>query len=123
MTSSGSKKKAAQEAKKKVSRATKPDPRPAFSEKALPLHGKKPATRNTIAPAAAPGAEVARPAPPAPEPQANERPICWIELVKSGSVFIARSNITGGSPREYKNRVLEDMLTELIVELQEEIQE
>ena len=47
-------------------------------------------------------------------------PLCYIEIVKNGTVFVARSNINGTS-REYKNHILEDMLTELVVDLQEEI--
>ena len=48
--------------------------------------------------------------------------LCYIEILKNGSMFIARSNVNGTS-REYKNHVLEDMLTELVVDLQEEIQD
>lgn len=51
-----------------------------------------------------------------------EEPLCYIELFKNGTVFLARSNVRGTS-REYKNHVLEDMLTELVVDLQEEITE
>ncbi|HLE47665.1 MAG TPA: hypothetical protein VI818_05155, partial [Candidatus Thermoplasmatota archaeon] len=90
----------------------------------LPLKGKK-----VVMPKAPPPAKttepitVAQPATPAPEPAGNEKQLCWIELVKNGNVFIARSHTGVGAAKEYKNRVLEDMLTELIVELQEEIQE
>ena len=51
-----------------------------------------------------------------------DQPLCYIEILKSGTVFLARSNVNGTS-REYKNHVLEDMLTELVVDLQEEILE
>jgi hypothetical protein len=51
-----------------------------------------------------------------------EGPLCYIEILKSGTMFLARSNVNGTS-REYKNAVFEDMLTELVVDLQEEIQE
>lgn len=51
-----------------------------------------------------------------------EPPLCHIEILKNGTLFIARSTVNGTS-REYKNHVLEDMLTELVVDLQEEIQE
>lgn len=51
-----------------------------------------------------------------------EGPLCYIEILKSGTMFLARSNINGTS-REYKNAIFEDMLTEIVVDLQEEIQE
>jgi hypothetical protein len=51
-----------------------------------------------------------------------DSPLCYIEILKSGTVFLARSHINGTS-REYKNAVFEDMLTELVVDLQEEIQD
>jgi hypothetical protein len=95
-------------------------------ENALPLKGKKVlGPKNAQPPAPEKGdAPLAAPTPtPTAQPVGNEKPLCWIELVKSGNVFIARSNAAGGTTKEYKNRVLEDMLTELIVELQEEIQE
>ncbi len=109
-----------------TSAARKTMPQGPSIENALPLKGKKvlgaknlqpPAPERGDAPLAAPTAL------PAAAPVGNEKPLCWIELVKSGNVFIARSNAAGGTTKEYKNRVLEDMLTELIVELQEEIQE
>ena len=52
-----------------------------------------------------------------------EKPLCVIEIAKNGTVFVARSMANGGSTKEYKNRIFEDMLTELVVDLQEEIQE
>jgi hypothetical protein len=51
-----------------------------------------------------------------------EGPLCYIEILKSGTMFLARS-VVNGTSREYKNTVFEDMLTELVVDLQEEIQE
>lgn len=48
--------------------------------------------------------------------------LCYIEIFKNGTLFLARSHVNG-STREYKNHVFEDMLTELVVDLQEEIQE
>jgi hypothetical protein len=95
-------------------------------ENALPLKGKKVlGPKNAPPPAPEKGdSPLASPTPtPAAELAGDEKALCWIELVKSGNIFIARSNAAGGTTKEYKNRVLEDMLTELIVELQEEIQE
>jgi len=51
-----------------------------------------------------------------------EGPLCHIEILKSGTMFLARSHLNG-TTREYKNAVFEDMLTEIVVDLQEEIQE
>ena len=51
-----------------------------------------------------------------------DQSLCYIEILKNGNVFLARSTINGTS-HEYKNPIFEDMLTELIVDLQEEIQE
>lgn len=96
---------------------------PAPSQRTLRVGGKKVAAKSPSTPPVAAPSVPAAPAVASPEPKANERPLCWIELVKSGNVFVARSNTHNGVHKEYKNRVLEDMLTELIVELQEEIQE
>ena len=109
-----------------ASAAKRQAPQAPSVENALPLKGKKVlGPKNAPPPAPEKGeAPLAAPTPtPAPVVVGNEKPLCWIELVKSGNVFIARSNAAGGTTKEYKNRVLEDMLTELIVELQEEIQE
>lgn len=51
-----------------------------------------------------------------------DNPLCYIEIFKNGTVFVARSHVNGTN-REYKSHVFEDMLTELVVDLQEEIQE
>ncbi|HLE46989.1 MAG TPA: hypothetical protein VI818_01730 [Candidatus Thermoplasmatota archaeon] len=116
--------KGAKAAPSKVSAPKKPSGPPVVNP--LPLKGKKVVGPKTPTPPS----KVVTPEPvvvpptPAPEPLAgNEKQLCWIELVKNGNVFIARSHTGAGAAKEYKNRVLEDMLTELIVELQEEIQE
>jgi hypothetical protein len=51
-----------------------------------------------------------------------DEPLCQIEIFKNGTLFIARSQANGGPSKEYKNHVLEDMLTELVVDLQEDIE-
>lgn len=51
-----------------------------------------------------------------------DEPLCHIEIAKDGTIYIARTTSQGVS-KEYKNRVLEDMLTELVVDLQEDIAE
>jgi hypothetical protein len=51
-----------------------------------------------------------------------DEPLALIEINKSGTLFVARSTLNGVK-KEYKNQVLEDMLTELVVDLQEDINE
>lgn len=47
-------------------------------------------------------------------------PICHIEVIKEGKEFVIRARLSDGSTREYRNAVLEDVLTEMINDLQEE---
>jgi len=49
--------------------------------------------------------------------------ICHIEIIRDGSDFVARVHLADGSSREYRNEVFEDALTEMILELQEELSE
>src|SRR5688500_3196112 len=97
MSTSPSKKPAAKKAPS-ASASRKNVPAAPPLENALPLKGKKvlgpknappPAPEKGDAPLAAPTAL------PAAAPVGNEKPLCWIELVKSGNVFIARSNAAG----------------------------
>ena len=46
-----------------------------------------------------------------------------IEVFKDGPRFIARARTEDGSKREYKNQSFEDLLTEMLTDLAEEIQE
>lgn len=46
-----------------------------------------------------------------------------IELFKDGPRFIARARDAEGTKREYKNQHFEDLLTELLTDIQEEIVE
>lgn len=46
--------------------------------------------------------------------------LCQIEIVKDGHVFIARTETDAGS-KEYKNTVFEDLLTEMLITLQEQM--
>ena len=43
-----------------------------------------------------------------------------IEILKDGDYFIVRVHLTDGSIREYRHHVLEDVLTEMVIDLQEE---
>lgn len=46
--------------------------------------------------------------------------LCHIEIVKDGHHFIARTTTDAGE-KEYKNTVFEDMLTEMLITLQEQL--
>jgi len=48
--------------------------------------------------------------------------LCQIEILKEGHFFIARTETAGGT-KEYKNTVFEDMLTEMLITLQEQMAE
>lgn len=49
-----------------------------------------------------------------------EESLCQIQILKDGREFIARTQSQTGGNREYRNAVFEDLLTELIIDLQEE---
>lgn len=49
--------------------------------------------------------------------------VCHIEISKEGREFVARANLCGGGTREYRNQVFEDLLTEMVIDLQEELGE
>ena len=49
--------------------------------------------------------------------------VCHIEIIKEGKDFVIRAKLADGSIREYRNPVLEDVLTEMINDLQEELTE
>ncbi len=46
-------------------------------------------------------------------------PVCQIEIAKEGRFFSARAYLASGAIKEYKNTVFEEVLTELVVDLQE----
>ncbi len=48
--------------------------------------------------------------------------LAHIEILKDGHFFIARTQTDTGD-KEYKNTVFEDMLTEVIITLQEQLTE
>jgi hypothetical protein len=47
--------------------------------------------------------------------------LCQIEIVKDGHFFIARTQTEGAADKEYKNTVFEDLLTEMVITLQEQL--
>ncbi|HEX2065735.1 MAG TPA: hypothetical protein VHI93_02885 [Candidatus Thermoplasmatota archaeon] len=65
--------------------------------------------------------------PPAVVPKAGLQKVagrdtlCQIEIVKDGHFFIARTQTEGAPDKEYKNTVFEDLLTEMVITLQEQL--
>ncbi|MCK5347266.1 MAG: hypothetical protein KAR20_27845 [Candidatus Heimdallarchaeota archaeon] len=49
--------------------------------------------------------------------------VCHIEILKDGQDFVARVHLFDGSTKEYRHQVFEDALTEMVIDLQEEIVE
>ena len=49
--------------------------------------------------------------------------VCHIEIVKDGRDFVARVHLVDGSTKEYRHQVFEDALTEMVIDLQEELAE
>jgi hypothetical protein len=50
-------------------------------------------------------------------------PICKIEVVKDGRFFAAIAYLDGGKIKEYRHPVFEEVLTELVVDLQDILEE
>ena len=46
-----------------------------------------------------------------------------IEILKEGGYFIVRVHLTDGSIREYRHKNFEDVLTEMVIDLQDEASE
>jgi len=49
--------------------------------------------------------------------------ICNIEIIKAGVDFVVKVHLPNGSIRKYRNHVFEDVLTEMVIDLQEELSE
>ncbi|MCD6411168.1 MAG: hypothetical protein J7L20_01890 [Thermoplasmata archaeon] len=49
------------------------------------------------------------------------KPICYIKIIKDGRDFVIRAKLAKGVEREYRNPILEDVLTEMLNDLQEEL--
>ncbi|MGB1698196.1 MAG: hypothetical protein ACPHK8_07330 [Thermoplasmatota archaeon] len=47
--------------------------------------------------------------------------LCHIEIMKEGHHFIATTETADGKEKEYKNTVFEDMLTEILISVQENL--
>jgi hypothetical protein len=46
-------------------------------------------------------------------------PLCKIEIIKDGRDFAARAHLSSGSIKEYRHPVFEEVLTEMVIDLQE----
>lgn len=49
--------------------------------------------------------------------------ICNIEIIKDGMYFVARVELSDGKNKEYRHQNFEDVLTEMVIELQDELGE
>ena len=49
--------------------------------------------------------------------------VCNIEIIKAGIYFVVKVHLADGSIREYRHHVFEDVLTEMVIDLQEELSE
>jgi len=49
--------------------------------------------------------------------------VCHIEIIKDGRDFVARAHLASGAIKEYRHAVFEDVLTEMVIDLQEELSE
>jgi hypothetical protein len=50
-------------------------------------------------------------------------PLCQIEIIKDGRDFAVRAYLASGSIKEYRHPVFEEVLTEMVVDLQELLEE
>jgi len=49
--------------------------------------------------------------------------VCHIEILKDGQDFVARVHLHDGTTKEYRHQIFEDALTEMVIDLQEEMVE
>ena len=49
--------------------------------------------------------------------------ICNIEIIKDGAYFVVKVHLADGSIREYRHHVFEDVLTEMVIDMQDELSE
>jgi hypothetical protein len=54
---------------------------------------------------------------------ASMETVCHIEILKDGRDFVARAHLANGSVKEYRHQIFEDVLTEMVIDLQEELSE
>ncbi|MEA3143741.1 MAG: hypothetical protein QOG31_1065 [Thermoplasmata archaeon] len=113
----------------KAAPAKAPAKAPAAPAKPSPTSGKAPARSALPAKPSAPakGAPAGEGEAPPVVPKAGLQKtpgrdtLCQIEIVKDGHFFIARTQTEGAADKEYKNTVFEDLLTEMVITLQEQL--
>jgi hypothetical protein len=49
--------------------------------------------------------------------------VCRIEIIKDGRDFSARTYLSSGSIKEYRHPVFEEVLTEMVIDLQDILEE
>ena len=49
--------------------------------------------------------------------------VCNIEIIKDGMYFVVKVYLADGTIREYRHHVFEDVLTEMVIDMQEELSE
>lgn len=104
----------------------KPAAKPAAPAKKLDIKasGKppaKPGPLSSMGTGKAPRPEAADAAPAPKMEKLAEGVLCQIEVLKDGHFFIARTQTESGQAKEYKNTVFEDLLTEMLITLQEQL--
>jgi hypothetical protein len=101
-------------------------PAPAKAPSKAPAKPEQPAAK-TASPAKGVPAPTAEGEAPPVVPKAGLQKVagrdtlCQIEIVKDGHFFIARTQTEGAPDKEYKNTVFEDLLTEMVITLQEQL--
>ncbi|UCD14687.1 MAG: hypothetical protein JSW60_04500 [Thermoplasmatales archaeon] len=49
--------------------------------------------------------------------------VCNIEIIKDGEEFVVRMQLANGEIKEYRRENLEELLTEMVIALQDELDE
>ena len=49
--------------------------------------------------------------------------VCNIEIIKDGEEYVVRVHLTNGSVKEYRHKNLEEVLTEMVIAIQDELDE
>lgn len=86
--------------------------------------GKTPAKPGPLSSMGAPTKASRADSEPAPMPKLEKLAdgvLCQIEVLKDGHFFIARTQTESGQAKEFKNTVFEDLLTEMLITLQEQL--
>ena len=49
--------------------------------------------------------------------------VCNIEIIKNGEEFVVRIHLADGTTKEYRQKNLEDVLTEMVIAVQDKLDE